>query len=80
MGAFRTQVGEDLCGLEQLAELLQGQPGSRVWGVWDVGWLGVGRGGGGGGGDDMPEAEVGGEGPPVQILGTRNVTEGMFER
>lgn len=31
MGAFTTQVGEDLCGLEQLAELLQGEAGLGCW-------------------------------------------------
>lgn len=55
--------------------------GWSSWRSFCRGSWGAGSGGSGVlGGDDMPEAEMGGEGPPVQILGARTMTEGMFER
>lgn len=79
-GVFTTQVGEDLCGLEQLAELLQGDVGLGCWvaceqeseggGGSGVSVVGQGRGG--------AFSLGGGKGPLTQTLGARNMTQGMF--
>ena len=80
MGAFTTQVGEDLCGLEQLAELLQGEAGLGCWVACEQ----EGEGGGGSGMSVVGQGRGGafslggGEGPLMQTLGARNMTQGMF--
>ena len=82
MGAFTTQVGEDLCGLEQLAELLQGEAQAGL-GCW-VACEQEGEGGGGSGMSVVGQGRGGafslggGEGPLMQTLGARNMTQGMF--
>lgn len=66
MGAFRIQVGLDLCGLEQLAKLLQARrSGTHVSRK-------VGR--------RFLFLPAGGEGLPSQILGPKNMTKGMNVR
>lgn len=70
MGAFRIQVGLDLCGLEQLAKLLQARRSGARGVRWHVSRK-VGR--------RCLSLAAGGEGPPSQILGPKNMTKGMFE-